>query len=79
MIYYKLLYIYIFNIYICICLCDVYLPLYWLLEAPRNRTEWGARLKIQLVLGVLSHSVMFFSATPWTVAHQVPLSMEFFS
>ena len=27
---------------------------------------------------VLGHSVMFDSATPWTVAHQAPLSMGFF-
>ena len=26
---------------------------------------------------VLSHSDMFDSVTPWTVAHQAPLSMEF--
>ena len=26
---------------------------------------------------VLSHSVMFNSVTPWTVARQAPLSMEF--
>ena len=26
---------------------------------------------------MLSHSVMSDSATPWTVAHQAPLSMEF--
>ena len=26
----------------------------------------------------LSHSVMFDSATPWTLAHQAPLSMGFF-
>ena len=26
---------------------------------------------------MLSHSVMSNSATPWTVAHQAPLSMEF--
>ena len=26
---------------------------------------------------VLNHSVMSDSATPWTIAHQVPLSMEF--
>ena len=26
---------------------------------------------------VLSHSVMFDSVTPWTVAHQAPLSMDF--
>ena len=25
----------------------------------------------------VSHSVMSYSATPWTVAHQAPLSMEF--
>ena len=25
----------------------------------------------------VSHSVLFDSATPWTVAHQAPLSMEF--
>ena len=26
----------------------------------------------------VSHSVMFYSATPWIVACQAPLSMEFF-
>ena len=28
-------------------------------------------------MGVLSHSVVSNSATPWTVAHQAPLSMKF--
>ena len=31
----------------------------------------------ELCCAVLSHSVVSDSATPWTVAHQVPLSMEF--
>ena len=26
---------------------------------------------------VLSHSVVFDSAAPWTIAHQAPLTMEF--
>ena len=30
------------------------------------------------VWGVVSHSVMSDSGTPWTVAHQASLSMEFF-
>ena len=30
-----------------------------------------------MLLLLLSHSVMSYSATPWTVAHQAPLSMEF--
>ena len=35
-----------------------------------------AEIDMPMVVVVLSHSVSFSSATPWTVALQVPLSMD---
>ena len=32
---------------------------------------------VVLCCAVVSHSVMFYSVTPWTVAHQAPLSWGF--
>ena len=37
----------------------------------------GSSTHIYLLLLSVSHSVVSDSASPWTVAHQVPLSMEF--
>ena len=37
----------------------------------------GIRMTIPRSCAVLSRSVVSDSATPWTVAHQAPLSMEF--
>ena len=40
--------------------------------------DWETGIDINmLLLLLLSPSVMSYSATPWTVAHQAPLSMEF--
>ena len=43
-------------------------------------TKWGDRcvsLIVEVIYLYVSSSVIFDSTTPWTVAHQVPLSMGF--
>ena len=42
-----------------------------------NMIEWKANSLVGTVNCVCSSSVMTNSATPWTIAHQAPLSMEF--
>ena len=42
-----------------------------------NQQDWKNYKTGNLECCVLSHSVMFNSATPWTVACQAPLSMRF--
>ena len=39
--------------------------------------EAGRRWQLLTSCNRVSHSVMYDSVTPWTVAHQAPLSMEF--
>ena len=45
---------------------------------PVERIYWGHKIEVSLVVVVVfSHKVVSDSASPWTVAHQGPLSMEF--
>ena len=53
---------------------DFFLICYW--PSP-VRPKWGAESPLTRFVCVLSHSVMFDSATPWTAALQAPLSVGF--
>ena len=52
---------------------------YYCLGNPMDRGAWQSTVHILCaeVKGSESPSVVFDSATPWTVAYQAPLSMEF--
>ena len=46
-------------------------------DKDSNMIQWKVKSLVRMVNCVCSRSVMSDSLTPWTVAHQAPLSMEF--
>ena len=62
--------------------CGVSVPQPGIEPGPQQQKHWTQTTRspgsLTTVTTVLSHfTCVWFSATPWTVAHQAPLSMEF--
>ena len=71
---YNLVFFFLFFFLLSIHLSSPFLPprLVWTTVSTKQTQSYDIELCC-----VLSHSVMFDSATPWSVAHQAPLSMGF--
>ena len=62
-------------VYVCVC---IYIYIYiYIYGSMALLCTWNYHKLLIGCVCVISHSVMSDSVTPWTVAHQTPLSMEF--
>ena len=50
----------------------------WWLQRPEEGGKWGTAVCVCVCVCVCTLSCVLLFVTPWTAAHQAPLSMEFY-